>query len=111
MLSQHAELETERIVARQAIFAGATADARIEHDRFTGPNPRDCGTGRIDGAHGVSPQYPGGHQPDTGHAPHGPQVDVVEGGGADAKPDIAVADERWQRQVVAKTQLFQATVC
>ena len=110
MFAENGITETERIVARSTVLARSIADARI-HDHSIA-NADGC-HGWSDGIHdtgAIRPQNPPRRDPHPRNALYDPQVEMVEGGGADANADVAIVDDLRRRYIVAKPQPIQLAV-
>src|SRR4026209_808322 len=110
MLTEHAELETQRIVARKAVLAVPTADARVDQDGVSDRDSRHPRADGIDDSHAVRAKYPWRYELDAGSAQHRPEVDVVECGRAQSNPNVGRRRDHRLRDVAAKTQLFKSTM-
>src|SRR3954468_6710249 len=94
MFAQQFEMDAKRMFARQAVLAGVIADARIDDDGITDLDliVGDAAqiTDRIDDSGCIGAEHPGrrSHR-QAGHAGEDEEVQMIEGGSADADADLA----------------------
>src|SRR5688572_22920157 len=98
------------MVAREAVLAGPVADAGVDQDGVANFDACHVRSDRVHDAHAVGADDPRRRDVDAWYPFQGPQIDVVERGGAHANADLIRCAERGLSEIVAKSQLVQATM-
>jgi hypothetical protein len=110
VLSKDAETRTERLLAGDAVLAGAVADARVDDYVIARCDGGDAAPDGFHDAGSIGAEDPPGRDGNAWQPLQQVQVEVVKSSGAHANAHVGGCRELGRGEIVAEFDLLQATV-